>query len=210
MSKQQQQYLNPFNITCVYEKFFEIMNHCRTLAKTCGNGANRFIQRTNKRSKTNDSIFTLSFPNHRLRSSAVEDKSRFSEDNDEVPEADRFIHKTEVERFMVESMLKVGTEEHRAKMLAANLSEADYRGHFSHGLNRLAMYVRDCQSNLCQPNNDPVILKKGPATAWVDGNNGLGVVVGTFCMEEAIKMAKETGIGWVAAKGSNHFGICQW
>ena len=72
------------------------------------------------------------------------------------------------------------------------------------------MYVRDCQSNLCQPNNDPVILKKGPATAWVDGKNGLGVVCGTFCMEEAIKMAKETGIGWVAAKGSNHFGICQW
>ena len=26
----------------------------------------------------------------------------------------------------------------------------------------------------------------------------------------AMKMAKETGIGWVAAKGSNHFGICQW
>ena len=210
MSKQQQQYLNPFYIPCVCEKFSETMNHCRTLAKTCGNGANRLIQRTNKRSKTNDSISTLSYQNHRLLSSAVEDKSRFSEDNDEVPEADRFIHKSEVERFMVESMLKVGTEEHRAKMLAANLSEADYRGHFSHGLNRLAMYVRDCQSNLCQPNNDPVILKKGPATAWVDGNNGLGVVVGTFCMEEAIKMAKETGIGWVAAKGSNHFGICQW
>ena len=55
-----------------------------------------------------------------------------------------------------------------------------------------------------------MILKKGPATAWVDGMNGLGVVVGTFSMKEAIKMARETGIGWVAAKGSNHFGICQW
>ena len=186
------------------------MNHYRTLIKGCGNGTSRVLQQTNKRSKTNNSPLTLLLQSQRFLSSAVEDKSRFSEDNDEVPEADRFIHKSEVERFMVESMLKVGTEEHRAKMLAANLSEADYRGHFSHGLNRLAMYVRDCQSNLCQPNNDPVVLKKGPATAWVDGKNGLGVVVGTFCMEEAIKMAKETGIGWVAAKGSNHFGICQW
>ena len=29
-------------------------------------------------------------------------------------------------------------------------------------------------------------------------------------MNLAIKKAKETGIGWVTAKGSNHFGICQW
>ena len=29
-------------------------------------------------------------------------------------------------------------------------------------------------------------------------------------MNLAIKKAKESGIGWVAAKNSNHFGICQW
>ena len=29
-------------------------------------------------------------------------------------------------------------------------------------------------------------------------------------MNLAIKKAKESGIGWVAAKHSNHFGICQW
>ncbi len=26
----------------------------------------------------------------------------------------------------------------------------------------------------------------------------------------AIDKAKKNGVGWVAAKGSNHFGICQW
>jgi hypothetical protein len=35
---------------------------------------------------------------------------------------------------------------------------------------------QDC----CNPRADPVVLKEGPSTAWVDGNNGLGVVVGTF------------------------------
>ena len=29
-------------------------------------------------------------------------------------------------------------------------------------------------------------------------------------MNLAIQKAKETGIGYVAAKNSNHFGICQW
>jgi L-2-hydroxycarboxylate dehydrogenase (NAD+) len=26
----------------------------------------------------------------------------------------------------------------------------------------------------------------------------------------AIEKAKKNGVGWVTAKGSNHFGICQW
>ena len=107
-------------------------------------------------------------------------------------------------------MMKVGAEQLRAKMLAANLTEADYVGHFSHGLNRLNVYVKDCQGKFCKPNNDPIILNESPGTAWVDGNNGLGVVVGTFCMNQAIEMAKVNGIGWVVAKGSNHFGVCQW
>ncbi|KAJ7358807.1 hypothetical protein OS493_021594 [Desmophyllum pertusum] len=35
-------------------------------------------------------------------------------------------------------------------------------------------------------------------------------VVGNFCMELAIKKAKEHGIGWVVCKGSTHFGIVGW
>ena len=182
----------------------------RTLVNGCNNSILSAIQTPFKKVSASNLRCKKPFSQTQHLSTVVEDKSRFSEDDNEVPEADRYIHKSEVERFMVDSMVKVDTERNRAEMLAANLSEADYRGHFSHGLNRLAMYVRDCQTKLCVPNADPVILKKGPATAWVDGMNGLGVVVGTFSMNEAIKMAKETGIGWVVAKGSNHFGICQW
>jgi LDH2 family malate/lactate/ureidoglycolate dehydrogenase len=38
---------------------------------------------------------------------------------------------------MVDCMKEVGTPVDKASMLAANLTEADFRGHFSHGLNRL-------------------------------------------------------------------------
>ena len=41
----------------------------------------------------------------------------------------------------------------------------------------------------------------------IDGNNSLGAVVGNFAMGVAIEKAKETGVGWVTVKGSNHFGI---
>lgn len=54
---------------------------------------------------------------------------------------------------------------------------------------------------------DPVILKKSPGTALVDGQNLLGPYVGKFCMNLAIEKAKKIGIGLVAARRSNHFGI---
>ncbi|ETN74044.1 malate/L-lactate dehydrogenase [Necator americanus] len=47
-------------------------------------------------------------------------------------------------------------------------------------------------------------------SAWVDGKNLLGPVVGNFCMDLAVKKAKDAGVGWVVAKGSNHFGIAAW
>ena len=129
---------------------------------------------------------------------------------EELDESKRLVHKSEVERFIVDCLVKVGTEESKAKSQAAILSEADYRGHYSHGLSRLGMYVNDIKGGVCDQNNDPKILKESPVTAWVDGCNGLGVTTGNFCMGLAIQKAKESGIGWVAAKGSNHFGICQW
>ena len=60
-------------------------------------------------------------------------------------------------------------------------------------------------------------VKETAATALVDGNNSLGAVVGNFAMGVAIRSvinhpaprrkARETGVGWVTVRGSNHFGI---
>lgn len=91
--------------------------------------------------------------------------------------------------------------------MCALIVEADYRGHFSHGMNRLEMYINDLHKNSTNGNVIPTILKETPSTAWIDGNNGLGVVVGNFAMDLAVKKAKAVGMGMVVAKRSNHFGI---
>ncbi|ESO03740.1 hypothetical protein HELRODRAFT_191945 [Helobdella robusta] len=113
----------------------------------------------------------------------------------------------EVKAFIERSMTAVGTRPAHATALAENLTMADYRGHFSHGLNRLEMYVKDIQSGITVSDKEPVILKESAATAHVDGSNLLGPIVGKFSMEIAIKKAKEAGVGFVSAKGSNHYGI---
>ncbi|XP_033646222.1 uncharacterized oxidoreductase YjmC-like isoform X2 [Asterias rubens] len=116
----------------------------------------------------------------------------------------------EVQSFVERCILAVGAKPSHAKDLATLIACADHRGHLSHGLNRLRMYVQDIRSGTNSKDGEPVILKEKAGTAWVDGNNVLGPVVGTFCTDLAIKKAKESGIGIVVAKGSNHYCIAGW
>ena len=68
------------------------------------------------------------------------------------------------------------------------------------GINRLEIYVNDLHKHSTNGQIQPKILKETPATAWVDGQNGLGAVVGNCCMDLAIQKAKTVGVGWVCAK----------
>jgi LDH2 family malate/lactate/ureidoglycolate dehydrogenase len=49
------------------------------------------------------------------------------------------VEKDEMEGFMERCMLSVGTKPDHAKSLASCLIAGDWRGHFSHGLNRLGI-----------------------------------------------------------------------
>ncbi|CAD6192572.1 unnamed protein product [Caenorhabditis auriculariae] len=127
-----------------------------------------------------------------------------------MSDAEKVVPRDEIHKFMVTCMTKAGASELHARQLADVLVEGDVRGHYSHGLNRLDMYVRDVTHKTCKGDGEPVVLKERAATAWVDGNNLLGPVVGNFCMNLAVEKAKEAGVGWVVAKGSNHYGIAGW
>jgi len=120
------------------------------------------------------------------------------------------VAKKEIRSFILNCMEKVGCTIEHAQQLADILIVSDYRGHYSHGLNRLWVYVNDVDTKSCKVTGEPTILKRKGATAWVDGENLLGPVVGNFCMKLAINMAKEFGVGWVTVKNSNHFGIAGW
>ena len=97
-----------------------------------------------------------------------------------------------------------------AKTVADVLTAADLRGHYSHGLNRLDKYVNEIEKGFCNGQVSPVIIKETPSTAFVDGKDGLGMVVSKFCMDLAIAKAKQTGIAWVNCTASNHYGMAAW
>jgi L-2-hydroxycarboxylate dehydrogenase (NAD+) len=103
--------------------------------------------------------------------------------------------------------LAMGCPESDAETAAVSLLSADLRGIDSHGVARLSGYVRLWEAGRVKADPDVRIVHETPSTAVVDGDGGLGLVVGPFAMKVAIEKAGKVGTGWVAVRNSNHFGI---
>jgi len=113
-----------------------------------------------------------------------------------------------LENFMVEVFKGVGVPEEEAKICAEVLITADKRGIDSHGISRLKpIYYDRIKTGVQSPITRIEVLKEGPTTAVIDGNNGMGPVIAQKSMALAIEKAKNMGLGMVVAKNSTHYGI---
>lgn len=109
--------------------------------------------------------------------------------------------------FVVRVLENIGVPGGDAEIVADNLVMADLRGVESHGVQRLKRYVKGIKSGGVNVHPRIRILREGPSYALVDGDEGLGQVVGRFAMGLAIEKAERSGIGVVVARNSNHYGI---
>lgn len=113
-----------------------------------------------------------------------------------------------MEQFMVDVFKGVGVPEKDAEICADVLITSDKRGIDSHGIGRLRpVYVDRINAGIINPITNIKVVKEGPATAIIDGQNGMGQVIGKRSMEIAIEKAATYGIGMTAARNSNHYGI---
>jgi LDH2 family malate/lactate/ureidoglycolate dehydrogenase len=94
-----------------------------------------------------------------------------------------------------------------ANTVAQCLIMADLRGVDSHGLIRLIVYIRRLHAQVVKATPAIQVNRPFPSVALVDGDNGLGPVVGLRAMETAMELAAANGIGLVGACRSNHFGV---
>jgi len=109
--------------------------------------------------------------------------------------------------FAINIFLQMGSTNENAATAAKALLSADLRGVDSHGIARLGGYVRLWKADRVNANPAISIVHETPSTAVVDGDKGLGLVVGPAAMQVAINKAQQVGTGWVSVKNSNHFGI---
>jgi LDH2 family malate/lactate/ureidoglycolate dehydrogenase len=100
-----------------------------------------------------------------------------------------------------------GVPEPEARLAADVLATSDLRGIDSHGVARLHTYFDMLTLGRINPRPRISIIRELPGTATVDGDNGLGLVVGPRANRIAMDKADAVGSGWVSVCNTNHFGI---
>src|SRR3954470_7418821 len=107
---------------------------------------------------------------------------------------------------IADCMGKAGLPAADAAKVAELMAEADLTGADAHGVFRLPQYVRRLRKGGVNPRPNIQVTKTAPATALVDGDNGMGHLVMARAAETAIELARDVGIAWVGARRSNHAG----
>lgn len=97
-----------------------------------------------------------------------------------------------------------------ARLVADTLIAANLRGVDSHGIVRLPHYATRLRNGSIKPRPRLALQRTGPSTATLDGDAGMGQLVAARAMQEAIALARNSGVGAVVARNSSHCGACAY
>jgi len=109
-------------------------------------------------------------------------------------------------KLMEKICVKMGLSESDASIVAGMLNVNDLRGIDTHGIRMLPGYCRRVIAGGLNFKAKITVEKDTPLMALVDGDFGMGHLIGHKAMSMAIEKAKTSGMGFVWAKHSNHFG----
>ncbi|MBI4526533.1 MAG: Ldh family oxidoreductase [Deltaproteobacteria bacterium] len=102
---------------------------------------------------------------------------------------------------------KLGLTAEDAALGANVLVMTDLRGVDSHGVsNMLRTYVEGYRKGQLNPRPDWRVVRESPATATIDGDGGLGIILGPKAMRKAIEKARLVGVGIVTMYNGRHLG----
>ncbi len=106
--------------------------------------------------------------------------------------------------------LRVGVPAEDAATAADVLLFSDTHGIDSHGIPRMRMYLQRIAAGRVNRRPNVTVLAESPATLTLDGDGGLGLVVGPLAMRRAIAKARESGWCTVSVRASNHYGAASY
>jgi len=126
------------------------------------------------------------------------------------PDANKRINHEKLTRFVQAAFEKLGVPAADAQIAAETLVAADLRGVDTHGVIRFsphAWYVKWLSDGSMTAKPNIQVISETPSTALLDGDRGMGMVIGHRAMELAIEKAKQCGIGMVGVRNSRHYGM---
>ncbi len=122
----------------------------------------------------------------------------------------RYVAAKALQEFSTALFERLGLPQAHAGIVADCLVKANLRGVDSHGVSRIPIYAKRLQLGLVNPRPGLALSQVKPSAALLDGEDGMGMVVGTRAMEAAIALARETGIGLVGVRRSTHYGMAAY
>ena len=126
------------------------------------------------------------------------------------PDTNKRVNHEKLTRFVQAAFEKLGVPAADAQIAAETLVAADLRGVDTHGVIRFsphAWYVKWLSDGSMTAKPNIRVISETPSTALLDGDRGMGMVIGRRAMELAIEKAKQCGIGMVGVRNSRHYGM---
>lgn len=111
-----------------------------------------------------------------------------------------------LEQFLKELFRKLGMTPENSACCAADLVLTNLWGIDSHGVLRLPVYADRLSGKVVTANPQIRTIARREAFEVMDGDSGMGFLVGHHAMGRAMELGGRYGIGAVAARNSNHFG----
>ena len=113
----------------------------------------------------------------------------------------------QLKTFCTDAFLKFGFKQEEADIIVDVLLTSDLYGIESHGMQRLVRYHKGIEKGLIKIGAKPEIVFETPMSAVIEGNDGMGQLLGHKAMTIAIEKAKQVGMAIVTVRNSNHYGI---
>jgi ureidoglycolate dehydrogenase (NAD+) len=105
-----------------------------------------------------------------------------------------------------EALLRRGVSEEHAGWVVDALIGTSLRGIDTHGVRLFPTYIAELDGGRSRAKPELRFLGEARAARVLDAGHALGIVAGRVATAQAIRLAKENGVGAVAVRNSNHFG----
>lgn len=120
------------------------------------------------------------------------------------------IKEQELRKFCENICLKVSLPQKDAFTFVDSLLFANLRGIDSHGIMRFPPYVKRLVDGGAKINPQIKKIKEESSMILIDGDSGMGQIVGMYATKLAMEKAEKTGISIVGVKNSSHFGAASY
>ena len=104
-------------------------------------------------------------------------------------------------------LISQGMPEDEAFIASDCLVAADLSGVESHGISRMAIYLKRLEEKVVNPVCELKIEQEYAASAAINACNSMGMVAGQKAMKLCMEKAKQSGSCFVTVNNSNHYGM---